>query len=174
MKCKALFTVIFCALLAVTLLGCGGTNKLQTITLTTDGQSGTFNLKGIGGTLQLQATGNYSSTKTHDLTNVVSYTIVLDPVNNVDAFNNPLLPPPQTVTLSKTGLLTAVDPGVCTWVNTQPDPTKNRSWALSGTYMVTASFGGITSQPVFVGVASATGNPDLPNPGSNPTAECGP
>jgi hypothetical protein len=173
-KRKTIFTATFCVALAITLLGCGGSNKLQTITLSIAGEGGTFNLKGIGGTLQLTATGNYSSTKTHDLTNVVTYTIVVDPVNNVDAFGDPLLPPPQTITLSKTGLLTAVDPAVCTFVNTQPDPTKPRSWALSGTYMITASFDGITSQPVFISVASAIGNPDLPEMGSNPDFQCGP
>ena len=176
MKRKTFFTALLCAILAVTLLGCGGSNKLQTITLSIGGQGGTFNLQGIGGTLQLKATGNYSSTKTHDLTNDVTYTIVVDPVNGIDAFDFPLLPPPQTVTLSRTGLLTAVEPATCTWVDVSADPDKP-SWFISGDYMITATFEGVTSQPVFVAVASSAGNPvnnDVEPPDNNPNALCGP
>jgi len=181
---KTVIAAFGCVLLATSLLGCGGSNKLQTITLTSGGESGTFNVKGIGGTLQLKATGNYSNSKTHDQTNVVTYTIVVDPINNTDAFGFPILAPPQSITLSRTGMLTAVDPAVCTWVDvaaflppatTAPPP----SWALSGDYMVTATFEGIASQPVFVGVASSVGNPDNPGLsaggiGNNPNALCGP
>jgi hypothetical protein len=171
---KTFIAALGCALLATSLLGCGGSNKLQSITLSIGGQGGTFNLIGIGGILQLQATGNYSSTKTHDLTNVVTYTIVVDPVNNVDAFGNTLLPPPQTITLSPTGLLTAVDPATCTWVDVSADPTKP-AWFISGDYMITATFQGVTSQPVFVAIASSAGNPDNPPLiGNNPTEQCGP
>jgi hypothetical protein len=168
---KTFITALGCALLATTLLGCGGSNKLQSITLGIDGNSGLFNVAGIGGTLQLKATGNYSSTKTHDLTNVVTYSVVPDGdyviddgAGNVQFF--PLPSPPMTVTMSPTGLMTAVDPFVCTWQNLQPDPTKPPSWVLAGSYKVTATFQGITSQPVFVGVASAAGPP--------PTGACGP
>jgi len=159
---KTFIAALGCALLATSLLGCGGSNKLQSITLGIGGNSGLFNLVGIGGTLQIKATGNYSSTKTHDLTNVVTYSVVPD---GVDANGDPLSAPPLTVTMSPTGLMTAVDPPVCTWVNLQPDPDKEPSWALTGSYKVTATFEGVTSQPVFVGVASAAG------PG---TGECGP
>jgi len=166
------------------MLGCGTTNHLQTITLTSGNATGTFNVKGIGGTLQLVATGNYSSGKTHNLTNEVTYNVIVDPVNNVDAFGNTLQAPPATLTLNKSGMLTAVDPAECTWVDvagiippatTAPTP----SWALSGDYEVTASFEGITSQPVFIGVASSIGNPSNPALGSegvnnNPNALCGP
>ncbi len=180
MKRKTLIAALGCALLAISLLGCGGSNKLQSITLSIGNTSaGFFNLQGIGGTLQLQATGNYSNSKTHDLTNVVTYTIIVDPINNVDAFNNPLLAAPQTVKLSPTGLLTAVDPATCTWIDMEPDSTKSPSWLLSGDYEITATFGGITSQPIFVGVASSGGNPDniFVNPpliNNNPKGLCGP
>jgi hypothetical protein len=170
---KTFITALGCALLATTMLGCGGSNKLQTINLTIGGDGGTFNLVGIGGTLQLKATGNYSSTKTKDLTNVVTYTIIVDPVNNTDAFGDPLLDPPQTMTLSATGLLTAVEPAVCTWVDVSSDPDKP-SWAISGDYEITATFDGVTSQPVFVAVASAAGNPDFNGVNNNPQQLCGP
>ncbi len=181
---KTIFAALACALLAFSMLGCGTSNHLQTITLTSGNATGTFNVVGIGGTLQLVATGNYSSGKTFNLTNKVTYTIVVDPVNNLDAFGNTLQAPPLTVTLNTTGMITAVDPAECTWIDvaaiippatTAPTP----AWALSGDYMVTASFEGITSQPVFVGVASSVGNPDNPalgagGIGNNPNALCGP
>jgi hypothetical protein len=163
-KRKPFFAALLCALLATTLLGCGATNKLQSITLTIAGQSGTFNLQGIGGTLQLKATGTYSSAKTKDLTNKVTYTVVPD---GTDVFGAALNSPPLTVTMSPTGLMTAVDPAVCTWENLEQDDTKPPVWVLDGSYKVTASFGGITSQPVFVSVASAAGL-------GPPAGACGP
>jgi hypothetical protein len=159
-KRKTLITALGCALLAISLLGCGGSNKLQTITLSVGG-GGLFNLKGIGGTLQLVATGTYSNAKTKDLTNVVTYTVTPDPNYGF------LLPaPPQTVTMSVTGLMTAVQPAVCTWHDTQTDPTKTPTWVITNDYIVTASFEGVTSQQVFVTVASASGDA--------PDGSCGP
>ena len=153
MKRKTLFAALACALLVFSMLGCGTSNHLQSITLsakTLPVSGGLYNLAGWGGTLQMVATGNYSSSQTHDLSNVVTYTVTPD---GTDADGNPLLAPPQTVQYSVTGLLTAVDPTACTWVNlgTQAKP----SWALSGSYKVVATFQGIQSQPVFVAVASA-------------------
>lgn len=153
MKRKTIFTAMLGTLLALTLLGCGGSNKLQTIEISIGDSNTMYNLKGIGGTLQLKVTGNYSSGKTHDLTNTATYSIVPDPALSPD-----LPVPPLTVTLSNTGLLTAVQPGICTWENVQPDPTKVQSdpiWVIDGDYVVTASFDGVTSQQVFVTVASA-------------------
>ena len=174
MKRKPFFAALLSALLATTLLGCGGTRDLQSITLTIGGNGGTFNLAGIGGTLQLKATGNYTNSKTIDLTNRVTYTMVVDPLNDSDAFGFPLLPPPQTVTLSPTGLMTAVEPAVCSWVDLGPDKD-TPSWAISGDYMVTATIDGITSQPVFVAVASSAGNEFSPSGAdNNPEQQCGP
>ena len=171
-----------CALLVFSLLGCGTTNHLQTITLQaslingvkpTD-QGGIFNLRGNGGTIQLLATGNYSSTQTKDLTNMVTYDVIVDPVHGVDAFGAALLPPCQapckdpskgTVEYSVTGLITAVEPATCTWVDLSPDPTKP-AWFYSGDYQVTVSFQGITSQPVYIPVASSAG--------ADPGGACGP
>jgi hypothetical protein len=161
---KPLIAALGCALLATSLLGCGGSNRLQSINLTIGGQAGTFNLQGIGGTLQLKAIGNYSNSKTKDLTNVVVYTVVPD---GNDVLGRPLNAPPMSVTISPTGLMTAVDPAVCTWENLQQDDTKPAAWALTGSYKVTVSFQGITSQPVFVAMASATGL-------GPPAGACGP
>jgi hypothetical protein len=161
-KRKTLFAALACALLVFSMLGCGISNHLQSITLTpAAGSSGLFNIKGIGGTLQLKATGNYSSGKTHDLTQVVTYSVIPDP-------NGQIVPPapPSTVTMSPTGLMTAVEPAICLWTDTNSDLTKPATWALTGDYIVTASFQGVTSQQAFVAVASATGN--------GPGGACGP
>lgn len=183
---KTIFAALACALLVFSMLGCGTSNHLQSITLTASGTSGLFNVRGIGGTLQLAATGNYSSGKTHDLTNKVTYNIIVDPNNFLTAYGATLQAPQlNTITLNNTGLVTAIEPAACTWVDvagiippatTAPPP----SWALSGDYEVTATFQGITSQPVFVGVASSVGNPNNPAlPGTegvnnNPNELCGP
>ncbi len=147
---QTLFATSACALLVFSMLGCGTTNHLRTITLTVAGTTGTVELKGWGGTLQLVATGNYSSGNTKDLSNVVTYTVTPD---GTDADGVPLQAPPQTVTFNTTGLLTAVDPPVCTFENLGT-PAKP-AWALSGGYKVVASFQGVQSQPMFVAVASA-------------------
>ena len=169
MKRKSLISALGFVLLAISLLGCGGSNKLQTITLTIGGQGGLFNVKGEGGTLQLKATGNYSNSKTHDLTNVVTYTIVPngDYLLSDGVSVAPLLDPPLSITLSKTGLATAVDPFVCTWENLESDPVKAPKWALVGSYKVTAAFDGIVSQPAYIAVASAV-------VGGNNNGACGP
>jgi len=153
-KRTTFFAALACTLLI--LLGCGTTNHLQTITLSVAG-GGLFNLQGEGGTLQLVATGNYSSGNTFDLTNKATYTVTPDGFYlAADGFTEiPLPDPPQTVTINNTGLMTAVDPFVCTWYNNEPDNTKTPKWSIVGSYKVVATFGGITSQPVYVAVASA-------------------
>ena len=163
------------------MLGCGTTNHLQSITLSAalingvapTGQSGFFTLQGNGGTIQLKATGNYSDGKTKDLTHQVTFSMVADPINNVDAFGILLPAPPQTAQISATGLVTAVDPATCTWVDISPDPAKF-AWFYSGDYVVTASFQGITSQPVYIPVASSAGNTTYNGIVNNPTGLCGP
>ena len=57
--------------------------------------------------------------------------------------------------VSVTGLVTAVDPAVCAWVDVGTATTP--AWATTGDYEVTATYRGITSQPFFVAVASAAG-----------------
>jgi hypothetical protein len=76
--------------------------------------------------------------------------------------------PPQGVTINKTGLLTAVPPFVCSWHDAEPNPNKDMKpqWFLTGSYQVIATYQGVTSQPVFVGGASAGGD--------GPSGACGP
>jgi len=189
---KTLFAALACALLVFSMLGCGTTNHLQSVTLGASlvngvppsGQAGFFTLQGNGGTIQLAATANYSNGKPQTLHGQgLTYTVAVDPVNNVDAFGNTLLPPCNgpctssaqgTVEISPTGLVTAVDPATCTWVDIGTASTP--AWFYSGAYVVTASYQGVTSQPVYIPVASSAGNqfyPALPpNTENNPTGAC--
>jgi hypothetical protein len=190
---KNLFAALACALLVLSMLGCGTTNNLKSIQLTatfingtaTSSQTGTVTLQGQGATIQLMATGTYTGGKTQDLTKKVTYTVIVDPNNNADGNGGVLLPPctppscpvpaappytSGTLEYNNTGLLTAVDPAECTWVNSSVDPSTTPSWSYVGSYVVTATFNGITSQPFFVPMGSAAGITS----DSNPTGACGP
>jgi hypothetical protein len=201
-KRTTILAALACALLALSFAGCAGSNNLQSITLSAKyingvpqtSQSGFITLEGNGGTIQLQATGEYSSTKTKDLTNLVTYSVSVDPANNTDAFGNILVPPctpgkcpnpgqappyaSGTVQFSPTGLITAVEPATCTWVDIAPlganGTVPTPAWFYSGDYVVTATFGGVTSQPVFVPIASSAGNQFYNGQENNPTGACGP
>ena len=152
------------AALALSLLGCGGAaiGDLRTITLSTTPST---NLVGEGGTVQMFATGVYSTGTQKDLTSRVKFVITASP-GSTDDTGAPLQASPNTVTLNSTGLLTAVAPFVCTWVDTTP-ANSTPTWFISGSYQVTASFGGVTSQPVFITVASQASS-------TNPKGNCGP
>ena len=193
MNRKTLFTVLAGALLAVSMLGCGATNHLKSIQLTAalingqapTGQTGTVTLSGFGGTIQLLATGTYSGGATTDLTKVVTYNVIVDPNNSANGSGGTLLPPCQapscpspsappytngTVEYSSTGLITAVDPAACTFVNSAPSTSTVPAWSYVGDYIVTVSYDGVTSQPFYVPVGSAAG---VVSP-SNTSGGCGP
>jgi hypothetical protein len=181
---KNLFAALACALLTFSMLGCGTTNKLQSVDLsilaqngqTITNQGGVYNLVGDGSTLQLQATGNYSNGKSVVLHGSgLVYTVIVDPNYTKDSNGDPLLPPCQapscpspssppftqgTVEYSSTGMITAVEPAVCTWVQ------QGTGWFFQGAYQVTVTYQGVTSQPAYIPVASRSG------PGTN--GQCGP
>lgn len=152
-------------MLLFSLLGCGGAAVGDLKTITPNAVPST-NLVGEGGVVQLQATGVYSTGTQKDLTNRVTFTTSVTP-GSVDDTGAPLLPPPQTMTLNSTGLVTAVPPFVCTWIDTTP-ASSTPSWAISGSYQIVAHFGNATSQPLFVEVGSAISS-------TNPKGgQCGP
>lgn len=186
MNRQTFFAALACALLIFSMLGCGTTNHLQTLTLTSSGTGGLFNVVGEGGTMQLVATANYSNGKSVVLHGEgLTYQISVTP-GSTDAFGfalgDPTAVPPQTLQLSSTGLLTAVTPFDCTWVDvaqvTTSNPNPTPSWLLAGSYAVTATYQGVVSQPVYVGVASAAGSPDYPagdaSNNNNASEACGP
>jgi hypothetical protein len=179
---KSLFAALACALLMFSMLGCGTSNHLKSIQLSTSNTSatppGTLDLQGIGGTLQVYAWGNYSSGKQKLLNNVnVVYNIAVTPdspfaVDPSTGGTYLLDAPPLTVQLSTTGLLTAVSPSACTWFNSAAGTAATSpAWSMVGSYTVTATYSGFTSPPVFVAVASAPGVFDANN---NATGACGP
>jgi hypothetical protein len=177
---KTLFAALACALLVFSMLGCGTTNTLQSIQLSTSNTSatppGTLNLQGIGGTLQVYAWGNYRSGQQKLLNNVgVTFNVAVTTDNPfaVDPSSGDvylLSTPPETVQLSTTGLLTAVSPSACTWQNNAQPPATTPAWSMVGSYSITANYSGQVSPPVFVAVASAPGFEST----TNPTGECGP
>lgn len=174
---KTLFAALACALLAFSMLGCGTTRELQSVQLSTsstvESAPGTLNLSGEGAQLQLYTWGNYSNGKSQLLNGNITYQIAVTP-GSFDQFGNPLPTPPNSVSISANGLLTAVTPFICTWINTAPTnatpPVTSPAWALGGSYSVTTITQGVTSPPVFVAVASQGGIYST----SNPTGECGP
>ena len=200
MKRINILAALACALLVFVLVGCGATNHLQSVTIGASlingvaptGQGGFFTLEGNGGTIQLTATANYSNGKSQLVHGQgVVYNIIVDPVNNTDAYGNPLPAPcignpcAQTAAqglalLSPTGLVTAVEPATCTWVDIAPLPGTTPSWFYSGDYQVTVTYQGVVSQPIYIPVASSAGDQYYPyfdqDPANlnNPTGACGP
>ena len=181
MKRTNIFAALACALLVIVLAGCGTSNNLQSITLTANQAAlsgGIYNLVGDGSTIQLKATGEYSSGKTKDLSNMVTWNMIVDPNYTQDAFKVALPPPGQTAQISATGLVTAVEPATCTWIDVAPVGA-TPSWFFVGAYQVTATFEGVTSQPVYIPIASSGGNTDdifavPPIVGNNLSQLCGP
>ena len=175
MNRKTLFPALACALLVFSMLGCGTTNHLQSIQLsssnTSEAVTGTISVGIDGpavGPVQLYTWGNYSSGKTRLLANEpVQYQISITPDMPE---SGELATPPDTMELNVNGLLTATPPFVCTWVNSAVPPATTPAWGIGGSYTVTATYLGFTSPPVFVAVASAAGIAGS----TNPIGECGP
>lgn len=164
---------ILAALLAMLTLGvvtllstsCGVGDKIGSVSIDAAGTTGVVNLAGLGGTLQLHVTANYTSGKQIDETNFATY--VVTPEGFLWDQVTPVPTPPLGVTISPTGMITAVDPGICTWVNagtlTQP------GWFFSGDYKVIATYRGFSSQPIFIPVASSSSGAT-----NAPSGQCGP
>jgi hypothetical protein len=153
------------SLLAMMSVSCG-TTHLENIELTAPSSE----LIGEGGTLQLTATGYYSYGPPNNLTAKVTYTVVADGDSvNSEGTLSALPAPPSNITINSDGMLTAVDPFVCTFVPGNTTGTTVVSWVLTGSYKITATYGGITSQPFYVAMASAGGIASAPANG-----QCGP
>jgi len=162
--------ILAALLVTLTLIatGCGTSDYVQSVQLSATGASsgGFYNLVGIDGTLQLTATANYHSGKTVPVTDSVTYTVT--PIG-ADQDGNSLAPyGPDTIPINSTGLMTAVE-GICTWQDIgNPIPTPPQyNWVLSGYYQIVATYNGMPSQPIAVGVGSAAGN-------TAPNGACGP
>ena len=169
------------AAVVITSTGCGVSDSVKSIMLTSNSNSsgGTYNLAGADGTLQLKAFAVYHSGKTVDVTNDSTFAMVPtgcvfegDPTNPCpDAIALPA-PGPQTVTISKTGLMTGIAP-ICTWLDpldtskTPALPFNPPVWEYTGFYQTTATYNGMTSQPVAIGMGITAS--DAPSGGCGPS-----
>jgi hypothetical protein len=139
------------------LLGCGSPARgnLQTVGIT----STAHEVEGEGGTLQLTVMANFGK-ESDNVTNNVTYAVT---PTGVSLSGQNLANPPQTITISSTGMLTAVPPFVCTYHNV--GTATSAAYVLTGSYQIVATFRGVASQPFFVGVGSAAGD--------GPSSACG-
>jgi hypothetical protein len=160
---RILVTVLSLAVL-VAMSGCGSSDKVESVSMSVQGASGgTVDLYGLGGTLQLQVMTNYSSGKVVNETNYATFTVTIPTAtqpnyyclwdSNGDCTQEAMPTPPQGITISPNGLITAVDPGVCSWINV--GTSSQPAWAYSGYYQINATNHGFTSNPVFIPLASA-------------------
>jgi hypothetical protein len=163
---RSLILATCVALLSLLSTSCGTGDKIGSVSITAAGASGgTINLQGLGGTLQLTVTANYTSGKQINETNFATYTIT--PEGTLDDEVTPLPTPPLGVTLNATGMLTAVDPGICTWYNEAPT-IQSPSWFFTGDYKVVATYRGFQSNPIYIPVSSAASDQSQNN------GQCGP
>ncbi len=169
-------TRILAALLGVVTIlttSCGVGDKIGSVSVSAVGiTGGTINLAGLGGTIQLKVTANYTSGKQIDETNFATYTVTNEGFyysydsNGDPTTQNAMPTSPATLTINKTGMLTAVDPAVCSWVNLGTLQTP--AWAYTGDYMIVAHYRGFTSQPIYIPLASAASGEN------NTDGQCGP
>jgi hypothetical protein len=167
---RILVTVLSIAVL-VAMSGCGSSDKVESVSMTVVGASGgTVDLYGLGGTLQLQVTTNYYSGKQVNETNYATFTIAAQGYacdwSSGACAEGAMPTPPQGITVSPNGLVTAVDPGVCSWIDV--GTSTSASWAFSGYYQITATNHGFTSNPVYIPLASAASGQSIAD------GQCGP
>jgi hypothetical protein len=168
---RILVTVLSVAVL-VAMSGCGSSDKIESVSMNVVGSSGgTVNLYGLGSTLQLQVMTNYTSGKQVDQTNYSTYTITAQGYtcdwSSGSCVADAMPTPPQGLTVSPNGMITAVDPGTCSWVNVGTSATP--AWAYSGWYQITATYRGFTSNPVFIPLASSSSGQPIANGLCGPT-----
>jgi hypothetical protein len=171
--------ILAAVLVALSLIstGCGTSDYVQSVQLTTNGASsgGFFNLVGADGTLQLEASAVYHSGKTVPVTDSVTWNVT---TVGVDGNSGNALPAygPTTVPINSTGLMTAIV-ALCTWqdqiettgtgTSKTTGPANPPVWVYTGYYQVTATYKGMVSQPVAIGVGSASSD-------TSPVGGCGP
>ncbi len=171
MKRTLFFATLLLSAIALLTTSCGTGDKIGSVSMQVVGAggAGVVDLKGLGGTLQLQVMANYTSGKQIDETNFAAFTVTPEGTDDGGAT---LPAPPFGVSLNKTGMLTAtaidsLGDGLCTWQNLGQN-IQNPSWFMTGHYTITATYRGFTSNPVYIPVASAA------SVQSNTNGQCGP
>lgn len=117
--------------------------------------------------------GTYSSGKQKLLFGTgLTYTILSTPFGFAETgtFGDPNAAPPQTVQLSVDGLLTPITPPACSFVDVAVAPATTAAFQTTGWYIVTATYGGKTTPPGAVYMATE----GLPATTTNKTGQCGP
>jgi hypothetical protein len=160
----------FLVALSLIATGCGTSDSVKSITLTGANSAGAFEVYGEGGTMQMTVTAVYNSGKMVDVTNQSTFTVTAE---GVDTNDNALpIPssttPPSTIEINSTGLVTAVTPFICTYVTTSAVGASPITYALSGSYQIVATYGGMQSNAQYLAVASADINSQVAG------ATCGP
>lgn len=144
--------ILAALLVALSLIstGCGTSDYVQSVQVTPSFN----NLAGADSTVQLTANEIYHSGKSVPITTSVVWTAA--PFGQ-DANTGADLPAngPGIVPINGTGLMTAEDPSMCTWNNMANPPTGTPIWVYTGYYNVTATYNGMVSQPVAIGVGAA-------------------
>lgn len=155
MKRTLFFATLLLSSVALLTTSCGTGDKIGSVSIQAVGANGAgvVDLKGLGGTLQLKVTANYTSGKQIDETNFVTYAVTPEGTDDTGAA---LAVPPLTLTINATGMVTAVDPAVCVWIN--KGTVQQPSWFYNGDYKIVATYHGFASNPIFIPVASAAAN----------------
>ncbi len=172
---KNLITALACGLLIFSMLGCGISNHLQSITLSvanTGPNAGTGFTMYPGAPVQMYTWGIYSSGKEKLLSGTgLKYQILSTPFGFAETgtFGDPNATPPQTVQLSADGQLTPITPPACSFVDVATTGT-TPAFQTTGWYIVTATYGGQTTPPGAVYMSTE----GLSATTTNPTGECGP
>ena len=149
---KSSITLLFCLALIVCSAGCGG-NELQSITVTSD----VVSINGIGGFAHLTVMANYSNTSKVDVTTHATYSIA-PPTGPAGCGGGSFCAPPAAVTINASGIIQAVQ-GACTWtVGPIIPPATTPGPSATNPYIVTVSFGGMTSTQ-FISVGNIAGCP---------------
>jgi hypothetical protein len=166
-----LATVLGAIAIALLTTSCGTGDKIGSVSISAVGATGgVVNLSGLGGTIQLHVTANYTSGKTIDETNFATYTVMAQgyytDYTQTPAAQVSMPAPPLTMTINNTGMITAVNPAVCSWVNLGTLTTPG--WAYTGDYEIVATYRGFISQPIFIPLASAASGQ------ANMDGQCGP
>jgi hypothetical protein len=120
----------------------------------------------------MYAWGSYSSGKQTLLKGTgLTYKIASTPFGSAETgtFGDPNAVPPQTVQLSTDGQLTPITPPACSFVDVATTGT-TPAFQTTGWYIVTATYGGLTTPPGAVYMSTE----GLPATTTNPTGECGP
>ncbi len=152
MKRTLFFATLLLSAIALLTTSCGTGDKINSVSMTVAGQTGTVNLVGLGGTLQLQVLANYTSGKFIDETQFATYK--MEAIGFEWDNSTPMPAPPLGAAIDPSGMVTATEPGVCSWWS-NTGTTGNTGWSFRGYYKVTATYRGFTSNPVFIPVASA-------------------